>query len=130
MEGSTVSRHAESIANSPIANYSERNLFDLVRTTGFAEIHLELHIDLIPTPIRSWEVFLNFSPHPWAPPLCDILAEKFTADERQYFEEVVRPIVESPHAVTTTRMSYLSATRPVRRIALGPTDSAILASGP
>lgn len=120
----------QSIANSPIANYSERNLFDLVRTIGFTEIHLELHIDLVPTSVRSWEVFLNFSPHPWAPPLRDILAEKFSADERLYFEEVVRPIVESPHAVTTTRMSYLSATRPVRGISLGPTDSAVLASSP
>jgi ubiquinone/menaquinone biosynthesis C-methylase UbiE len=118
----------EKIANSPIANYSERNLFDFVRTSGFTEIHLELHLDLVPTSIRSWNVFLSFSPHPWAPPLSVILAEQFTLEERQYFEQVVRPVVESPNAVSTTRMTYLTATKPLSHISRGRTDSAILAT--
>jgi hypothetical protein len=58
----------EKIANSPIANYSERNLFEFARTAGFTDIHLELHIDLLPSIIRSWDLFLRTSPHPWAPP--------------------------------------------------------------
>ncbi len=43
----------ERIAKSPIANYSERNLFDFVRTCGFTEIHLELHLDLVAPPRPS-----------------------------------------------------------------------------
>jgi arsenite methyltransferase len=103
----------EKIANSPIANYSERNLFEIVRRSGFVEIHLELHIDMLPSILTSWEVFLDGSPHPWAPPLSTILKEQFTLEERQLFEQIMRPIVESPDAVTTTRIAYLNAVRPL-----------------
>jgi ubiquinone/menaquinone biosynthesis C-methylase UbiE len=102
----------EKIANSPIANWSERNLFDFVRLSGFVEIHLELHIDMMPSIVNSWEVFLGVSPHPWAPPLNTVLHEQFTAEEREIFEQVMRPTVESPDAVTTTRVAYLSAVKP------------------
>lgn len=103
----------EKIANSPITNYSERNLFEFVRLAGFVDIHLQLHIDLLPSIINSWEVFLHCSPHPWAAPPSVILAQQFNAEERQCFEQVMRPIVESPDTVTTTRIVYLSATKPI-----------------
>jgi ubiquinone/menaquinone biosynthesis C-methylase UbiE len=101
----------EKIANSPIANYSERTLFDVVRGSGFVQIHLELHIDMLPSIITSWEAFIEGSPHPWAPPLSAILKEQFTAEERKFFEQIMRPIVESPDAVNTTRVAYLSASK-------------------
>jgi hypothetical protein len=84
----------------------------MVRGSGFAEIHLELHIDVAPSLITSWEVFLNTSPHPWAPPLSLILAEKFTPDERQFFEQIVRPTVEAGQNFSTERIAYLSAAKP------------------
>jgi arsenite methyltransferase len=99
--------------NSPIANYSERNLFEFVRRSGFAEIHLELHIDMLPSILTSWEVFLDGSPHPWAPPLRTVLKGQFTPEERQLFEQIMRPIVESPDAMTVTRIAYLNAVRPL-----------------
>jgi arsenite methyltransferase len=102
----------EKIDSSPIANYSERTLFEFVRSADFTDIHLEPHIDLLPCVIRSWEVFLRASPHPWAPPPDVILAEHFTAEERERFEQGMRPIVEAPDAVTIVRMVYLTATRP------------------
>jgi hypothetical protein len=46
------------------------------------------------------------------PPLSVILAEQFNPEERQFFEQVMRPIVESPQAVTTTRVVYLTAIKP------------------
>jgi arsenite methyltransferase len=86
-------------------------LLNFVRGAGFAEIHLQLHIDVAPSLITSWQVFLNSSPHPWAPPLSVILAEQFTADERQFFEQIVRPTVESGTNFTAERIVYLNATR-------------------
>ena len=103
----------DKIANSPIANYSERTLFEFARSAGFSEIHMELHFDLRPSVVRSWDVFLRASPHPWAPPPSVILAQHFTAEERGQFEKAMRPIVEAPDAVTTTRIVYLTATRPL-----------------
>jgi arsenite methyltransferase len=108
----------EKIASNPLVNYSERNLFDFVRGAEFVDIHLELHIDMLPSIIRSWKVFLQTSPHPWAPTLSVILEEQFTAEERAFFESIMRPIVESPNAVATTRSVYLNATKPNPRLAV------------
>jgi arsenite methyltransferase len=103
----------EACAKSPIANYSERDLLNMVRGSGFAEIHLQLHIDEVPSLIRSWDVFIGSSPHPWAPPLKQILSERFTPAERQFFERMVRPTVESGQNVMTDRAVYLQAQRPL-----------------
>jgi ubiquinone/menaquinone biosynthesis C-methylase UbiE len=103
----------EAQAKSPIENYSERDLVTMVRTAGFAEIHLQLHIDVLPSLITSWNVFLGSSPHPLAPSLKKILAEQFTPDERQFLEQMVRPTVESGKNVTTDRVAYLQAQKPL-----------------
>jgi arsenite methyltransferase len=102
----------EKIRNSPLANYSERDLLRFAQTAGFADIHLELHIDVVPSAVRSWEAFLDSSPHPLAPPLRAIMAEQFSAEERQLFERSMRPVVEDPKAVSTDRMVYLTARKP------------------
>ncbi len=99
----------EKIQRSAIANYNERDLVRLAQGAGFVDIHMELHIDVVPTQNTSWEVFLRTSPHPLAPPLTVILAEQFTAEERLAFERAVRPLVENPKTLTTDRMAYLSA---------------------
>lgn len=99
----------EKILKSPIANYSERDMLRFAQLAGFSELHLELHIDTLPSIVHSWDVFINSSPHPLAPPLSIIMAEQFTADDRQLFERSMRPVVEDENAVTTDRMLYLTA---------------------
>ena len=95
----------------PLTNFSERTLFELTRVAGFAEIHVELHIDMRRSEIASWEVFLRSSPHPWAPPLTEILANQFTVQERRSFEESMRPLVESGRPLSTVRMVYITAVK-------------------
>jgi arsenite methyltransferase len=102
----------EQCAKSPIVNYSERDLLNFAHSAGFADIHLQLNIDVTPSPITSWDVFVGSSPHPWAPSLSHILAAQFTPEERQFFEQIMRPIVESGKNLTTNRMVYLNAKRP------------------
>ena len=103
----------QKILESPIANYSERDMVRFAQLAGFAELHLELHIDVQPSIVRSWSVFINSSPHPLAPPLSVIMSEQFTAEERQLFERTMRPVIEDPKAVTTDRMLYLTARKPL-----------------
>ena len=103
----------EAYANSPIANYSERDLLNMVRAVGFSPIHLQLHIDVLPSLITSWDVFVACSPHPWAPSLKQIMAERFTPDEQLLFEHMVRPTVESGNNLDTDRVTYLQAQRPL-----------------
>ena len=102
----------ESCAASPHVNFSERDLLNFVRGAGFSDIHLQLHIDVAPSLITSWEIFLDSSPHPWAPSLRSVLADKFTAAEREFFENVVRPTVESGRNLATERIAYIHATKP------------------
>jgi hypothetical protein len=103
----------DACAQSPIANYSERDLLNMVRGAGFAPIHLQMQIDVAPSLITSWDVFLQTSPHPWAPSLHQIMAEQFSDEERQFFEQMVRPQIESGKNVTTERAAYLQAQKPL-----------------
>jgi len=102
----------EQMAQSPITNYSERDLLRFVNEAGFTEIRMAFHIEILPSNITSWDIFVGFSPHPWAPSLSVILAEQFTAEERQMFEQFVRPAVEARQFTTTDRMAYLTAKKP------------------
>jgi arsenite methyltransferase len=99
----------EGCARNPLVNFSERDLLNLVRGAGFSEIHLQLAID-VTTPLnRSWDVFVNSSPHPWAPSLQRILAEQFSQEERRLFESVLRPTVEAGKNPTIDRVAYVIA---------------------
>jgi len=102
----------EARVKNPLTNYSERDLVHFARQCGFVNIHVQLEIDVMPSPIRSWDVFIGISPHPWAPSLRQILAEKFTAADRELLERMVRPIVESGNNIVTERVVYMSAEKP------------------
>jgi len=102
----------ERMAQTPITNYSERDLLQLVQSCGFTRPHLELHIDIQPSEVPSWEVFLEIAPHPQAPSLKTILAERFTADERALLERVVRSHLEAGQSVNVDRVVYLTAIKP------------------
>jgi arsenite methyltransferase len=103
---------AEGCAKHPLVNFSERDLINMVRDAGFVDIHMQLHIDVAPSLITSWEIFLASSPHPWAPSLGLILEERFSAEERQLFEALVKPTVESGKNLAIDRIAYLNAKKP------------------
>lgn len=102
----------ERMSASPITDFSERTLFEMIRACGFTHLHLELHIDLIPNPIASWETFLNTSPHPLAPTLREILAKQFNAAERAALEAALRGNIESGRSEAVDRTAYFTALKP------------------
>jgi len=73
---------------------------------------MEFHVNVLPSTVHSWEVFLDSSPHPWAPSLRRILAERFSTEERELFETIFRPRVEARQFVTADRVAYLTARKP------------------
>jgi arsenite methyltransferase len=103
----------ESISRNPMTNYSERDLVRYALDTGFTDIHMEFHIDVTPPLSPSWEVLLKTSPFPWAPSLGKFLLEESTVEERQFFEQVFRPRVESGQLFGAVRIAYLSARKPL-----------------
>ncbi|MDB5325415.1 MAG: ubiE/COQ5 methyltransferase family protein [Phycisphaerales bacterium] len=102
----------EAAAASPITSYSERDLLNMAIAVGFRAAHLELHIDVRPGLITSWDVFLSTSPHPWAPTAREVLEKQFTAKEREYFENVKRPMFEQGRSQAKDVFAYLTATKP------------------
>ncbi len=102
----------EAMATSSHANFSERDLFQWIRSAGFCDIHLQLCIDVVPALSTSWEIFLGTSPHPLAPTLATIMAEQFSPDDRLFFESIVRPTVESGKNVSIDRVAYVNAKKP------------------
>jgi arsenite methyltransferase len=104
----------EGIRNTPMTAFSERDLTLFAVNAGFVDIHMEFHIDMAPIIYPSWEIFLGTSPHPLAPSLATILAEKFSSDEQQEFEALMRPRIENPATVSTSRVAFLTARKPLR----------------
>jgi arsenite methyltransferase len=99
----------EKVAATAITNFSERTLFESIRLCGFTKLHLELHMDLRPSILPTWKIFIESSPHPLAPTLSAILADQFSAQERQIFESKMRPLVESGQALSVGRVAYVTA---------------------
>jgi arsenite methyltransferase len=102
----------QAIAAHPLTNFGERDLVRFALDAGFEAVHMEFHIDVQPATITSWQVLLNTSPHPWAPRLGDVLAERFSAEERMLFESVLRPQVDGKTMVNAERTAYLTARKP------------------
>ncbi|GAB0117333.1 class I SAM-dependent methyltransferase [Acidisoma sp. 7E03] len=100
------------LEETPMTNFTERDLLRLAQNAGFTDLDLQLHIQVeSPRPI-AWQTFLAISPHPLAPTLGTILRDRFSEAERRLFEESLRPVIEEGQYPMTERMAYLSATRP------------------
>ncbi len=100
------------IAERPMTNFSERTLWEFVRSCGFKQMHMELHVDMQCAPAQCWALFLDLSPHPLAPTLAEILAQQFSRREREILENTLRPSVESGNTLSTTYIAYFSALKP------------------
>lgn len=96
----------------PLTNYTERDLLRAVANAGFKDLHMELHIDMLPSPVRAWEVFVRVSPHPWAPTLAQALESECTAEERALLEALLRPQIEAGTHLSVDRMVYIAARKP------------------
>jgi arsenite methyltransferase len=103
----------ESISSNPMTNFSERDLVRYALDNGFADIHMEFHIDVARSQLTTWDLVLKSSPFPWAPSLEKLMLEQFTAEERQFFEQVFRPRVDSGQLFGAERIAYLSARKPL-----------------
>jgi len=103
----------EKIAADPMTNYSERDLFIMASESQFSEIHVELHIDSTLRATPQWDQYIECSPHPLAPPLSTILQQHFSPEDRHFFEQTMRPLLEKGELEGVERMVYLTANKPV-----------------
>ncbi len=102
----------QELARSPYCNFSERELFAWALQAGFAQVHVELHIDAGPSLAPDWDSFTRHTPHPFARSLRDVLDQDFQPEERALLEGVLRENWERGAMVSVERMAYVRASRP------------------
>lgn len=99
-------------ARMPMTNFSERDLVSFAMQAGFVDIHMEFHIDIGAPVSHTWDTFLDSTPFPWAPTLRTCMAEHFSAEEREIFEQVMRSEIGKGQLRTANRIAWISATKP------------------
>jgi arsenite methyltransferase len=98
-------------ANDPMFDYDERDLLAFAAAAGFAERHLELHVDVTRQRPQDWETFARSSPNPLAPTLEEAMAEALSPDEADRFVAHLRPLVERGEGIFAVAVAFLWAVR-------------------
>jgi ubiquinone/menaquinone biosynthesis C-methylase UbiE len=79
-----------------LLGFDDRDLLDLAEAAGFAQIHLELRVDVRASrPPCPWDRFLRMAPSPLLPPLARVLDEALDPAEATVLTTYLRPLVES-----------------------------------
>ena len=69
-------------------------------------------MDVLPSRIPSWQALLNSSPHPLAPTIAEILADRFNPEECNALATAMRATIESGKAGCVDRTAYFAASKP------------------
>jgi hypothetical protein len=96
----------------PMLNFDERDLFSMAEAAGFAEIDLELKLELkSQSDIFTWNKFLNGAPNPKAPTLAEAMEKVLTHGEKGRFISHLQPLVEGGKGKLRGALAYLCATK-------------------
>jgi ubiquinone/menaquinone biosynthesis C-methylase UbiE len=104
--------------NRPMLDFDERDLLTYAEQAGFAEIHLELHIEMKqprhidqtdPTKKSRWEGVLKSAGNPLNPTLEEAIAQALTPDEAEQFTSYLRPLIETMSGKEQEAVAYLWA---------------------
>ena len=93
----------------PMLNFDERDLVDLAEEAGFAEVHLELQVEVKPPEPMRWEAYSNMAFNPKIPTIAEVMQQVLTADERALYEAHMRPLVEEGRGSRRIALAYLWA---------------------
>jgi arsenite methyltransferase len=97
-----------------LTDFDERDLVTWAERAGFAEVHLELRIDLEPTePVKNWEARENSSGNPLAPTLSEAMEGALAADELERFRSHLRAEAEAGRGLERGAVAYLWARKAV-----------------
>jgi SAM-dependent methyltransferase len=99
----SVFERIQPVGTDPMLDFEER--------AGFAEVRLELRIEVKPQAPRSWESFLRIAPNPKVPSLGDAIEDALEPDERDTLISRLRPLVEQGNGRRRSAVAYLTATR-------------------
>jgi arsenite methyltransferase len=95
----------------PMRNFDERDLISLAEQAGFGEVHLELRVDVRPSPPIPWKAIANIASDPRVPTLAEAMRQVLTAEEADRMTAHLQPLVEQGHGTRRHAVCYLSSTR-------------------
>ena len=99
-------------AEDPMMNFTDKDLVRYAEEAGFAEIGLELKVEVKPsTWVVDWDRLLNTSPNPNAHTLGEALEGALTTEERERLAAHIRPLADAGTAVRRSAEAYLTASK-------------------
>jgi len=92
-----------------LMNFNERDLLRHAEAGGFAEVHVELVVDVEPgTWVEDWGRLLHTAPTPNARTTGEAIGAALT-EEAKRFEAHLRPLVDSGRGLKRSAFAYLWA---------------------
>jgi ubiquinone/menaquinone biosynthesis C-methylase UbiE len=95
----------------PMTDFDERDLIICAEKAGFAQVNLELQVEIKPPQNASWEAFMRIAGNPKIPPLEDAMQQALTPAEREAFIQHMRPLVESRQGQQRSAVAYVWAVK-------------------
>lgn len=95
----------------PMTDFDERDLVSQAEKAGFAEIHLELQIEIKPQESGDWSAFLHTAGNPKIPTLAEAMEQVLTPEEAERFKYHLRPLVEGRQGTRRFARAYLWAVK-------------------
>jgi ubiquinone/menaquinone biosynthesis C-methylase UbiE len=95
----------------PMLDFDERDLLRWMEQAGFAEVRLELQVEITPLAPATWEVWINQSGNPKIPTQQEAMRRALTPKEVEEFTAHLRPLVEQGKGMRRSALAYLWATR-------------------
>jgi ubiquinone/menaquinone biosynthesis C-methylase UbiE len=93
----------------PMLDFDERDLLRWVEQAGFAEIHLELQVEIVPLAPAAWHVWIRQAGNPKIPTQEEALQQALTPTEIEEFTDHLRPLVEQGTGIRRMALAYLWA---------------------
>lgn len=106
--------------SSPMVDFDERDLLTFAEQAGFAEIHLDLQIEIKQpksldhmdeTQKPRWETFVRSAGNPLSPTLEEAMAQVLTPSKAEQFTAYLRPLVETNQRSVREAVAYLWAVK-------------------
>ena len=96
-------------ATDPMYDFGERDLLMFAEQAEFAEIHMDLQVDIKLMPKADWNTFLKTAGNPLIPTIEEAINSALTPAEARQFCDYLRPLVENGHGVSRYAVVYLWA---------------------
>jgi ubiquinone/menaquinone biosynthesis C-methylase UbiE len=90
-------------------DFDERDLVTMAERAGFAEIHLDLRIDIEASGPVDWTTFARQAGNPLSPTLEEAMESVLSPSEREQVTAYLKPLVESGAGTTRSAFAFMSA---------------------